>query len=100
VDKSISDTTHNAAFQERSAHAIYVKMRVTAEELPTTLPLLKQLGFQGLSVTMPLKEAVLPLLESIDAEARAIGAVNTLLATETGWRGFNTDGKGALTAME
>lgn len=72
---------------------------MTKRELPEGLSLLKQLGFRGLSVTMPLKESILPFLDALDPEARSIGAVNTLVLENNQWVGFNTDGKGALNAL-
>lgn len=49
---------------------------------------------------MPFKEKIIPYLDDIDAEALEIGAVNTILVKEGRWIGFNTDGKGALNAIE
>jgi 3-dehydroquinate dehydratase/shikimate dehydrogenase len=99
VESSISDVTHNAFFQKQGLDALYLKMQMTVSALPEGLLLLKEMGFRGLSVTMPLKESILPLLEVIDPEARAIGAVNTLVLKNNQWVGFNTDGKGALDAL-
>lgn len=99
VDLSISDITHNAFFQRSDLNALYLKMQLAAGELSQGLPLLHAMGFQGLSVTRPLKEKILPFLDAIDPEARAIGAVNTLVCTQNQWVGFNTDGQGALDAM-
>ncbi len=100
VDKSQGHLYHNAVFEKRALNAVYVKMRVQEEELPTFLPLAKAAGFTGLSITTPLKEKILPHLNTLDKEAEQIGAVNTLLLTEGQWCGLNTDGKGALDALE
>ncbi len=97
VDKSISNETHNCYMQSMGLNAIYVKMQVT--DLDGFLPLAKNL-FSGLSVTMPHKETILPYLDEIDPEAKEIGAVNTLLIQDGKLHGFNTDGKGALNAIE
>jgi shikimate dehydrogenase len=59
---------------------------------------LRALGFQGFNVTMPHKEAVLPLLDELDEAARASGAVNTVVVGERGLRGLNTDGSGFVEA--
>lgn len=99
VDKSISDETHNCFMESKGLNAVYLKMQVKADELSEFLPLAKQL-FSGLSVTMPLKEAILPFLDEIDMEAGKIGAVNTLLICDGKLKGFNTDGRGALNAIE
>lgn len=99
VDKSISDETHNCFMESMGLNAVYVKMQVTSSELAEFFPLAKNL-FSGLSVTMPLKEAILPFLDAIDPEALSIGAVNTILVRDDKLLGFNTDGKGALNAIE
>jgi len=100
VDLSISDETHNGWIQANNLDAIYVKIIVKVDQLSDFLQLAKQLPFKGLSVTMPLKESIMPHLDHIDEEAVAIGAVNTLLFKNDGISGFNTDGKGALNAIE
>jgi shikimate dehydrogenase len=54
-------------------------------------PLLQTEELIGLNVTIPYKEAVLAYCEQIDAKAAAVGAVNTLVKTKEGWKGYNTD---------
>jgi 3-dehydroquinate dehydratase / shikimate dehydrogenase len=96
VSASKGHLYHNQIYQQ----SVYVKMNVKAEELSTFFPLVIEMGFRGLSVTMPLKEKVLPFLQSIDSKAKQIGAVNTILIKERGLSGYNTDGSGALDAIE
>lgn len=100
VDASISDQTHNAFMGSNNLAAVYVKISVKPSQLAEFLLLAKQLPFRGLSVTMPLKESVIPLLDQIDPEAESIGAVNTLFFYGGKIHGYNTDGKGALNAIE
>lgn len=100
VEQSIGHENHNRRFVAYGVDALYVKMQVTPAELFNFLQFAKQLPFDGLSVTMPLKEAILPFLNEIDPEALAIGAVNTLHFKEGKIFGFNTDGRGALNAIE
>jgi 3-dehydroquinate dehydratase/shikimate dehydrogenase len=100
IDHSIGHLFHNRAFEKLEIHAIYIKMGVTKEELPRFFKLIRSLPFQGLSVTMPLKEAVMDYLNTKDEEVEMIGATNTLALEKTGWKGYNTDGKGALDAIE
>ena len=100
VTQSISDITHNHYFKMKNLDAVYVKIAVLLTQLPSFLTRAKQLPFKGLSVTMPLKEEVLPYLGQIDKEAQEIGAVNTLVLQGEQWIGYNTDGKGALNAIE
>lgn len=100
IDQSISDRTHNHLMEALNFDAVYVKIQVPPSELSDFLRLAKELPFHGLSVTMPLKEAILPFLDEIDPEALDIGAVNTLLFKEGRVFGFNTDGVGCLNAIE
>lgn len=100
VDKSIGHVHHNSVFEKRHINALYVKMTVKKEELSDFFPLAQKIGFQGLSVTMPLKESVIPFVDHLDDKARQIGAVNTLLFKEGAIFGTNTDGSGALDAIE
>lgn len=100
VDKSPSNITHNNVFIFYNQNALYVKMRITSDELETFFKEIKLLNFKGLSVTMPLKEAVMPFLDAIDKKASSIGAVNTIVLKYNQKIGFNTDCKGALAAIE
>jgi 3-dehydroquinate dehydratase/shikimate dehydrogenase len=91
---------HNGVFRSRSLNAVYVKMEVGPEELSDFILLAKKMGIRGLSVTAPLKEKIIPFLDGIDPGAEKIGAINTLLFKEGQILGTNTDGCGALDAME
>jgi 3-dehydroquinate dehydratase/shikimate dehydrogenase len=97
VAQSPGDLHHNAVFRKRGVNAVYVKMRVRREELTLFMSLIQEIGIRGLSVTIPLKEAILPFAHEID---QPIGALNTLLFEEGKIRGINTDGAGALDAIE
>ncbi len=99
IDRSLSDETHNAFIQKWGIDAVYLKMKLSQDHLPEFLHLSKGI-FKGMSVTMPLKEAVIPLLDEIASEAQEIGAVNTLLFKNGKIYGYNTDGVGALNALE
>lgn len=100
VEKSRSHRTHNHVLEALALDAVYVKMQVTARELPQFLDHLRRLPFLGLSVTMPLKELIIPLLDTIDPVAERLGAVNTVVVERGRLIGYNTDGAGALDAIE
>ncbi|HEY2811734.1 MAG TPA: shikimate dehydrogenase [Rhabdochlamydiaceae bacterium] len=101
IEQSRSHIKHNAILQERQKNAVYVKMPLSSEELSAFLYQAKRLGFSGLSVTMPLKETLFSFLSQVDAQASQCKAVNTLLFSKKGLpMGFNTDGRGALDALE
>ncbi len=100
VDQSLGHLIHNAVFRELKLNAVYLKLRVAKEEVAAALEKLATLGFHGLSVTMPLKEAVVPHLAELSPAVSAIRAANTLLHQNGYFVGFNTDGIGALDSLE
>ncbi|MBS0638204.1 MAG: shikimate dehydrogenase, partial [Verrucomicrobia bacterium] len=100
VEKSISHVSHNRVMQQHNLSSVYVKMPVKPEEFEQFFPLARTLGVRGLSVTTPLKEAVMAYCTTITPEALAIGAVNTLRFDDKGIHGSNTDGPGACAAIE
>jgi 3-dehydroquinate dehydratase/shikimate dehydrogenase len=97
VSKSMGYLIHNRAFQEIGSSNIYVSFLVNNVE--KFFNEFKDF-FQGLSVTMPCKENIIPLMDHVDPTAKQIGAVNTVVKEENGWTGHNTDCTGALLALE
>jgi shikimate dehydrogenase len=63
-------------------------------ELRGLLDGIKRIGFAGINVTFPYKEAVIPLLDDLSPAARAIGAVNTVVVRDNRLVGYNTDASG------
>lgn len=100
VTKSLSHLSHNRAMKDLNLSSVYVKIPVPAQQLADFMKMARKAGIRGLSVTMPLKELVIPLLDFVDPWAQRIGAVNTLLFENGVIKGYNTDGKGALDAIE
>ena len=98
ITHTLSPKMHNAAFAASGLDYVYVAMDVLPEDLPAAVSGLGALGFRGFNVTMPHKEAVLPLVDELDAAARASGAVNTVVVEERRLRGANTDGSGFVEA--
>lgn len=66
----------------------------TVDALPTLLAAMRIMGFCGLNITYPCKQAVIPLLDDLSEEARAMGAVNTVVNRDGRLIGHNTDGSG------
>jgi len=66
----------------------------SAGDLPQLIDSAEAAGFDGLNITHPCKQAVLPLLNELSDDARAIGAVNTVVFREGERKGFNTDCSG------
>lgn len=67
---------------------------LTAADLPRLLDSAELMGFAGLNITHPCKQAVIPLLHELSEEARAIGAVNTVRFADGKRYGYNTDAQG------
>ena len=65
-----------------------------AEALPTLMAAARTMGFAGLNITYPCKQAVIPLLDALSDEAQAMGAVNTVVFQDGKATGHNTDGSG------
>ena len=101
VTHSKSPVMQNSAFAALAENRVYVPLPVI--DLAAALSGLRGLGLWGASVTIPHKEAILPLLDSVDPLAKRIGAVNTIKVVETaGGRqlhGYNTDWIGANRAL-
>jgi shikimate dehydrogenase len=66
----------------------------SVDDLPRLIDSAEEAGFDGLNITHPCKQAVLPLLTELSEDARAIGAVNTVVFRKGGRKGFNTDCSG------
>ena len=82
-------------------NARYLAFPVEGKDLESTLFALRKMRVGGLNLTMPLKEAVLPLCDSLSKEARLSSSVNTLIFSETGeMTGSSTDGIGFFRALE
>lgn len=99
VGHSYSPLIHNAAFEEAGVNAVYAPFRVFREDLGDFLAGCSQFGLEGISVTIPHKEAALAHLTEIDDAVQGIGAANTLLIKPDGIAGFNTDYNAAMNAM-
>lgn len=100
IQRSLSPALHE---QEARAHGLALhyqlidleRARRDASALPGLIDAARTMGFAGLNITYPCKQAVLPLLDDLSDEARAMGAVNTVVFDRDGRAtGHNTDGSG------
>ena len=101
IGHSLSPAMHNAAFSALGMDCIYHAFRVKPEKLEKAILGAEAMGFGGLNLTVPLKEAALKL-DCIrpDPLAERIGAVNTVVFGKNGEiKGYNTDGLGAKQAL-
>ena len=97
VKESMGYLIHNRSFVNKELNNIYLPFLVNA--LPSFVSCYRKY-FKGMSVTMPFKEQVIPLLDEIDGTAKKIGAVNTLQIRDGKLFGCNTDCSGAVKALE
>jgi 3-dehydroquinate dehydratase/shikimate dehydrogenase len=82
----------NTTFELEGNNAVYVPF--PADSITDLMEISKELNVEGLSVTVPYKEAIIPFLDFESDEVRIIGACNTLTLTSQGWLGSNTDARG------
>ena len=99
VDHSLSPAMQNAAFAAVRLPHLYLRYRVAPPVLEEAFADARRLRMGGLNLTVPLKEAAVPLCDVLTPEARRIGAVNTLLFRGDRLVGHNTDGRGFLRAL-
>lgn len=87
----------HAQFAAQTAQQLsYEAINIAPEALAAELQRLHGAGLRGLNVTLPHKQAVEKICESVAERAQLAGAVNTLLRTGSGWSGDNTDGEGLI----
>lgn len=99
VEHTMSPAIHNTLAEELSEKLVYVPFRVPEDKLGEAVEGAFALNLLGCNVTVPYKSRVIPFLKEIDPLARDIGAVNTLVRVEDGFKGYNTDMPGLYRAM-
>ena len=100
IRHSISPIFQQAALDYYGIDAIYEAWEVEPPSLPEYIRQLRSPNTWGINVTVPHKEAVIPLLDGVDDFASAAGAVNTIINEDGNLVGHNTDGVGFLKALE
>lgn len=100
IEHSFSPVMHNAAIAQMGLDYAYLPFPIAPENLATAIAGFAAIGLVGFNVTIPHKQAIMPLLSEISPAAKAIGAVNTVWHTETGWTGTNTDVDGFLAPLQ
>jgi 3-dehydroquinate dehydratase/shikimate dehydrogenase len=101
IQQSLSPAIHNAAFRHLGMNKVLVPILVPSGELETFLRELSWLDIKGFSVTIPHKEAVVPLLQWKVGAVEWTGSCNTVVIEADGRRiGFNTDERAAIDSLE
>ncbi|MFQ6604480.1 MAG: shikimate dehydrogenase [Fidelibacterota bacterium] len=91
VQHSLSPILHRQIYNQLGLAATYEKRTVKSDELPAIIAELRTHRLDGINVTIPYKEEVVPLLDRLSPEANAIGAVNCITREENDIVGYNTD---------
>ena len=102
VAHSYSPLIHNVSFFANNLNFRYIPFRVAPEELELFLAWCKEEGIGGLSVTIPHKQTILPLLDQAESAAQGIGACNTVVFANSEDKeliGYNTDYRAAMDCL-
>lgn len=99
VEHTLSPVIHNTLAELTGINLVYLPFLVEQDLLSDAVQGARALHILGLNVTVPHKEKILPFLSEVDELARRIGAVNTLVSVENGYKGYNTDMPGLYRAM-
>ena len=99
VAHSLSPAIQGAALRATGIDATYERWETSPADLPARIDSLRDPGCLGANVTIPHKQAVLPLLEEVAPLAAGIGAVNTIVNDAGRLAGHNTDGGGFVAAL-
>lgn len=99
VEHTVSPVIHNTLAQKEGRNLVYVPFHVEAGQVKKAVEGAFALNVLGMNVTVPYKREVISCLDGIDGIAEKIGAVNTLVRTKQGYKGYNTDATGLYRAM-
>ena len=99
VEHTLSPVIHNTLAKRCGINMVYVPFLVDGDQVKQAVEGARALQLLGVNVTVPHKSAVIPYLAEIDREASLIGAVNTLVPAENGFKGYNTDLPGLYRAL-
>ncbi len=99
VQHSLSPLMLNTAFRRETLNAVYLGLQTA--KISDLLKLVHEIPIQGLSITLPFKQEIMPHLERTDPISAKVGACNTLLRGHDGkLYGFNTDVAGVIGPLE
>lgn len=100
VEHTMSPAIHNTLAEAMGQNLVYMPFHVQTGLVREAVEGAYALNLLGCNVTVPYKSQVIPYLKEIDPLAERIGAVNTLVRVEGGFKGYNTDMPGLARAME
>ena len=99
IDHTLSPVMQTAALKAAGLGYSYIALSIQKGRLIFAVDGLRALDFRGVNVTIPHKSIIIPMLDALDADAKAIGAVNTVVNDGGRLTGYNTDVTGFLKAL-
>lgn len=100
IAHSLSPVFQNAGIKAAGLDYVYTALPVNNDDLAAAIAGMKAMGFCGMNVTIPHKERVMDYLDTIDEDAKVLGAVNTIVNRDGVLTGYNTDVKGFINGMK
>ena len=89
---------YNSAFEAMDLNYRYIPCVV--DDLERAVEGVRHVGFAGIGITVPYKESIIPFLDELEKDAQKVGAVNVVIKRDGKLIGANTDGQGAVCALE
>lgn len=100
IGHSMSPIIHNALYKRIGLDLIYLAFDIRPENLNNAMIGIKALDLKGFNVTIPHKEAMIGLVDSLDPYAKKLGAINTVKVKDGQLIGYNTDGQGFIKSLK
>lgn len=97
---SMSPFLHGLFLDQIGQRGTYELKELAPETFEDQIRMLKRSDYLGFNITIPYKVDIIPFLDAIDPQAKAIGAVNTVVIKDGHWTGYNTDGEGYVQSLK
>lgn len=100
VEHSLSPRMQNAAIAQMGIDYVFLPFPIAPQNLQAALEGFAAIGVMGFNVTIPHKQAIIPLLSEVSSLAQSVGAVNTVVRKDNRWIGTNTDVEGFISPLQ
>lgn len=101
IKHSLSPWIHEHFLKKTNLSGSYDIIEISLEEnFSERIQQLRDQQIDGFNITVPYKQTIIPFLDELDANAKRIGAVNTVVLKDGKWIGYNTDGIGYVRSLE
>lgn len=100
VSHSLSPVMHQVNFKSLNMEDTYEALHIPTQDFHDIRHIIEDNHINGFNVTIPHKERIIPYLDEINDQAKAVGAVNTVKIINNKWIGYNTDGIGYVMGLK